>query len=206
LLIFLNIFFLSFSSYLPSLSVPYPLFPHLSLVSHFLIHYFPISPSSLSSLSIISSSLPRLSVPYSLFPHLSLVSQFLIHYFFISPSTLSSLSIISSSLPRLSVPYPLFLHFSLDPQLLIPYCTISSVVIPLFYVLLNPVRFYLICSFLNPSLLSFLSSVYFFPFRAFFPHHTFSAIFSRSLLLSTTLSFCSCRMRRAERCRPLAAP
>ncbi len=205
----------------PSLSVPYPLFPHLSLsLSEFRIHYFLISPSSLSSLSIISSSLPRLSFRYPLFPHLSLVSQ--------------SLSIISSSLPRLFVPYPLFHHLFLVSQFLIHYFLISpsslSSPYPLFpylsptlsltishpwsspyYIVLNHVTFYLFCLFLNPSLLSsFSSSLYFLPssvfFAPFFPHHTFSAIFSRYLLLTTNLSFCSCRMRRAERCRPLAAP
>ncbi len=143
--------------------IPDPLFPHLPLVSLFRIHYFLLSPSTLSSLSIISSSLLRLSVPYPLYPNLSLVSQFLIHYILIFPSSLSSLSIISSSLPRLSVSYPLFSHLSLDSQFLIhfifsslpdsqfliPYCTVSSHLFSSsFFVLLNPARFYWLIFFL----------------------------------------------------------
>jgi len=157
--------------------IPFP-FPFLlpQTIGTVFIHF----PTAFHPLSCFNSSFPRISVPYPLFPHLSLVSQFF-------------LSIISSFLSRLLISHPLLYYLFR------------------FYVLLNLYRFYLICSFLNPSLLSsFSSSLYFLPssvlFAPFFSRHTFSAIFSRYLLLSTTLLFFPCRMRRAERCRPLAAP
>jgi hypothetical protein len=186
-----------FNSYFPDLSVhSYVLIPcfahllqhflldvslhHLSLVSQFLIHniLILISPPSLRSLSISSSSLPRISFHYPLFPHLALVSQFLIHYFLIFSSTLNS-----SSPNLLSHPLPsIFFMFFLIPP--------GS-----------------ICFFLNPSLLSsFSSSLCFLPSSVFFAPFFQITRFPQFSLVIYFFPFCSCRMRRAERCRPLAAP